>query len=242
MRARALPYLELIRESMVETLWPVRCALCDTPGESLCRTCIKNLPYIDQNEACPLCGAAFGKLACTECNHLTLGIRGLDSFPLDGCRSVCRASPEALKLVRIYKDSGDRTLTKPLARLIAHAIPTAWAGAQLVPVPARANALKKRGFDHIEELSKEVARYARLHRSLLLAHTGKKDQRELGAAARLANMRGAFVMAPTSRASAPTKVILLDDVITTGATIYAAAECLRQAGVKKIYGLSFARV
>lgn len=242
MKTGALPYLELIRESMAETLWPVRCALCDTPGESLCRRCIKRLPYIDQNEACPRCGAAFGKLACTECNHLTLGVRGLSGFPLDGCRSVCRASPQALKIVRIYKDSGDRTLAKPIARLIAQAIPTSWAGAQLVPVPARANALKKRGFDHVEELSKEVAKHARLHRSILLAHTGKKDQRELGAAARLANMRGAFVLAPNSRAAAPPKVILIDDVITTGATLYAAAECLRQAGVKKIYGLSFARV
>ncbi len=242
MKAAALPYWELMRESLTETLWPVRCALCDTPGEPLCARCERKLPYIDQNEACPTCGTAFGKLACTECNHLTLGLRGLDRFPLDGCRSVCRANPEALKIVRIYKDSGDRTLAEPLSRLLAQAIPASWAGAYLVPIPARANALKKRGFDHIELLSGKLARRARMHRSLLLAHTGKHDQRELDAAARLANMRDAFVLQPSPLAAAPSKVVLLDDVITTGATIYAAAECLRLAGVKEVYGLSFARV
>ncbi|MDO4854548.1 MAG: ComF family protein [Coriobacteriia bacterium] len=242
MKTAALPYWELIRESLTETVWPVRCALCDAPGEPLCARCERRLPYIDQNEACPMCGAAFGKLACTECNKLVLGLRGLSDFPLDGCRSVCRASPEALKIIRIYKDSGDRTLAEPLSRLLAQAIPRSWSGAHLTPIPARANALKKRGFDHIEALSIKLARRAHLHRSLLLTHAGKEDQRELDAAARLANMRDAFALQPGSAAAVPPKIILLDDVITTGATIYAAAECLRQAGAKEVYGLSFARV
>ncbi len=242
MKTAALPYWELMRESLTETLWPVRCALCDTPGEPLCARCERRLPYIDQNEACPTCGAAFGKLACTECNKLVLELRGLGEFPLDGCRSVCRASPEALKIVRIYKDSGDRTLAEPLSRLLAQTIPASWSGAHLVPIPARAKALKKRGFDHIEALSSKLARRAHLHRSLLLTHADKLDQRELDAAARLANMCDAFTLRRGLRATVPPKIILLDDVITTGATIYAAAECLRQAGAKEVYGLSFARV
>ncbi len=261
LEAQALNYFNFIKESLAETLWPKRCAICDVPGASLCTECERKLPYIDQNYACPICGAAHGKLACTECNKLSLELRGLGKFPLDGCRSVCIAEPSALKLIRIYKDSGEQNLAKPLGKLLAQTIPWTWRSAQLVPIPAREDSLKKRGFDHIDRLSHEVARQSQLHRVQLLEDTGKQDQRELNAKERLKNMQGAFKLKGSLTSSTkegelneygefdknrppniPSNIILLDDVMTTGATLYTAAAFLREAGAKRIYALTFARV
>ncbi|MBQ1559106.1 MAG: hypothetical protein IIZ69_13600, partial [Pseudomonas sp.] len=50
-----------------ELLWPTRCVVCDLPGELLCERCRSRLPWIEQRFACPVCGAPFGELTCTEC-------------------------------------------------------------------------------------------------------------------------------------------------------------------------------
>ena len=233
-------YLELLGEAASETLWPTRCAICDTPGAPLCARCKRQLPYIDPFFACPTCGAPFGKAACTECNRVTLDHRGLDAWPLDGCRSVCRATKDAIKLVTTYKDHGDQTLAPHLAHLMAQILPPAWRDAQLVPVPARSDAVRRRGFDHVDKLSALLAREARLHRTRALANKGGKDQRALGDKQRLANMTDAFGLVHGARLAPG--VILVDDVMTTSATLFAAASVLRQAGAQHVFALTFARV
>ena len=66
----------LTSEALLETLWPTRCAVCDTPGEVLCAPCSLNLSHIDWWRACPRCGAPFGRVQCSECNPVMLGATG----------------------------------------------------------------------------------------------------------------------------------------------------------------------
>ena len=59
--------LDVARQAVEELLWPTRCVVCDQPGELLCARCRKSLVWIEQRHACPVCGAPFGRIACTQC-------------------------------------------------------------------------------------------------------------------------------------------------------------------------------
>ena len=87
------------KELFKELLWPTRCVLCDMPDTLLCHSCKVNLPYLDQLQSCPICGSAYGKGICTECNQFILDWKHLSSFPLDGCTSSTRLTPETRRII-----------------------------------------------------------------------------------------------------------------------------------------------
>ncbi|MEG0324645.1 MAG: double zinc ribbon domain-containing protein, partial [Raoultibacter sp.] len=78
---------KLLVESLEETLWPTRCAVCDTLGTVLCDRCRQRLPYIDYWRSCPRCGAPFGFTQCTECNPVMLTGLPDHTLPYASCRS-----------------------------------------------------------------------------------------------------------------------------------------------------------
>jgi ComF family protein len=100
----------------------------------------------------------------------------------------------------------------------------------LVPIPLHRARLRQRGYDQALELAKPLARA--LHLPLLPDALRRvratTPQSELDAARRKGNLRGAFTVAPDARL--PAHVALVDDVMTTGATLHAAARALRRAG------------
>ena len=107
----------------------------------------------------------------------------------------------------------------------------------IVPVPADPERRLKRGHHAATGLARELARRWELPVEPLLARTRPSTpQRGLDDAARRRNVAGAF------RASAsPVRVLLIDDVYTTGATVNAAASALRKAGVRRVEVVTFAR-
>jgi ComF family protein len=102
----------------------------------------------------------------------------------------------------------------------------------IVPVPLHRQRLRKRGYDQALELAKRVACATEvpLHAGALCRIRDTAPQSELGAKARYRNLRNAF----TVKGQLPAHVALLDDVMTTGATLYAAAAALRRAGVQRV--------
>lgn len=229
-------------EALAETLWPTRCAVCDEPGEVLCDRCRLLLPYLDWWRACPQCGAPFGRVQCSECNPVILGAAGFALLPLDGCASAVVYGDDVARIVRTWKDAGERRLVADMAALMARVMPPAWLAEHpaVVPVPATSAALRRRGFDHGTELASTVAAQLGLDMLPLLARPKARDQRTLARRGRIANMEGRFRALPG--ASAPVTTIIVDDVFTTGSTLYAAAEAIRTAGATRIYALTFARV
>ena len=116
---------------------------------------------------------------------------------------------------------------------------TQWADA-LVYVPASPEALLRRGFDHMERVAEIVARrtgMALVH--ALVSCKGARDQRELGRGERLANRSGSFSLAADAL---PRRIILIDDVFTTGATLSAAAHVLLDGGAHEIRTVTCCRV
>ncbi|MFR9169933.1 MAG: ComF family protein, partial [Gordonibacter urolithinfaciens] len=152
-------YVRGAAEALAETLWPTRCAVCDAPGEVLCDACRSALPYLDWWRACPVCGAPFGRVQCSECNPVVLGRAGRDTVPYDGCASAVTFGEAPARIVRTYKDQGERRLAEPLACLMARARPPSWRPEAVAFVPATSAARRRRGFDHAELLARGLAQW-----------------------------------------------------------------------------------
>lgn len=226
-----------------ELLSPTRCASCERPGELVCGECLRKMTRIDPAHACPLCGAPFGELVCTEC-------RG-EATAVDRCLAAAVFEGPPARIVRAYKDGGERRLAVEIARLMVGAArdaerlaPDRYAGLlsdadALAFVPVTAEAYRRRGFDHMEAVAREASRACGAPVVDALLKHGSADQREFSREERLASSRDVYEVVEDVRGA---RLLLLDDVITTGATVGAAAAALKRAGARRVDALAFARV
>ena len=110
----------------------------------------------------------------------------------------------------------------------------------LVPVPVHAERRRERGYNQAELLALELARLTSLSmRDLLARRQATTMQHRLDRAGRLRNLRDAFAVRHEARP--PPVVILIDDILTTSATLEACASVLRLAGTLHVYGFAIAR-
>lgn len=219
-------------------LIPPRCLVCDEPGwadRDLCRACATALPW--NRQACGRCALplAVDDGVCGVCLRRAPPFQRARApftygFPLD-------------RLLPRLKFHGDLASARLLAELFVAALPPDWReqGPQaLLPVPLHRTRLSQRGYDQALELARLVAARTGLP---LLANALQRSrataaQTELGAGARRRNVRGAFVLRTTML---PPRVALLDDVMTTGATLGECARLLRTAGCEHIEAWCIAR-
>lgn len=236
-------FLKFTGEVVLETIWPTRCAICDTPGENvLCEGCKGSLLLNDSFKACPKCGAPFGRTQCTECNDTSLNAVDMKCLPLDTMAHAMLANDDATRIIKIYKDSDERRLLDYIASRIAAMIsPDRKREHSVVTyIPDTAKAKRRRGFDHAEEIARSVADRAGLACATFFETPRSIDQRQLDKRARLANMKDALHVKEDM--GMPKSVLIVDDICTTGATIYSAALALRDAGAQKVHAVTFAKV
>lgn len=240
-RNQQTSYLGKAASVLAEAVWPTRCIACDAPGKVLCDECWGKLSFIDYWNACPRCGAPYGRLLCTECNTYTLKGLGYQSTPFDRCVSAVHFDRRAAAIVRGRKDLDERRLDDVAAYCIACAVPTEWLArvSCVCGIPATAAAVRRRGFDHGHALAQAVAAYLHLPTLSPLTANPVRDQRGLGRNLRAGNMEHAFTVQGALDFS---DVLLVDDVYTTGATLMAAAQTLRENGVEHVYCATFAHV
>ncbi len=146
------------------------------------------------------------------------------------------------RLVPRFKFHHDLAAGRMMAELMAGPLASAPRPDVVVPVPLHAHRLRRRGYDQALELARPLARSLGLplRADLLERIRATAPQSELDADARHRNLTRAFAV--TASAPLPAHVALVDDVMTTGATLHAAAKALRKAGVARVDAWVCARV
>jgi ComF family protein len=231
---RALQEPSALKDLVLEFLFPRRCSLCGQEARGvLCQGCQGALkPY--EGAACRYCALPLESpwaSACGPCLRRPPSFQRALSFGLyEG------ALKEA---VHLMKFASRRQLAAPLAeRLLMLGLPQGLDA--VLPVPMTKRGLLKRGFNQSALLAREVAR--RLGLALLLGALRKRRhtprQTTLPRQERLRNLRGAFEASGVVKGK---RLLLVDDVMTTGATLEECARALRRAQAKEVYALVLAR-
>ena len=207
-------------------LLPWRCLVCRERGEGgdLCGACRAALPVAVA--ACARCALPLPAPApaCRRCLRSPPPWQAAHAafaygFPLD-------------RLLPRFKFHGDLAVGRVLADLWCARLPAARPAA-LVPVPLHRSRLRERGYDQALELARVLARHGGLpvRADALWRPRATARQSELAAKARRRNVAGAFALRGPPL---PPHVALVDDVMTTGATLRACTQMLRAAGVKRV--------
>jgi len=215
---------------MLDLLLPQRCLVCGAGGTPLCAGCRDGLSPLEP-PLCERCGApvAWPVARCRECAGRRLAFAS--------ARAAVAYDESARALVAGWKERGLRRLAEEAAAVLAERLPRPDAACTTFVPPDRDRRLR-RGHHPAEGLARALARRWELDCAELLVRAGaSRPQRGLGVADRRRNVAGAF----RSTARPPSRVLLVDDVYTTGATVSAAASALRAAGAREIVVLTFAR-
>ncbi len=211
------------------------CLLCDAAGgtiPNLCEACARELPTLP--DPCVTCGADVvpGTRRCPAC--------AARPPPVD--RTVCALAyvPPVDYLVGRLKFHRDLRVVPVLAGLLLRAVAPGTGADWLAPVPIAASRLRKRGFNQALELARVVSagtgvRITGVARRRRGADTPQSSLPET--AARRANVAHAF----QARAPVAGRVAIVDDVVTTAATVNALARCLKRAGASRVEVWAVAR-
>ena len=233
-------------QGLLDTIFPNTCLTCDMPVEEkggLCGPCWHDTPFIAGTicDACgtPLPGSADGAAAfCDDCMVL--------ARPWDRGRAALIYRGNARRLVLAMKHGDRPELARSAARwMMAVAGELVTPDTVLVPVPAHPVRLWARRFNQAALLAGEMARIAGadLKVDALIRSRNTQTQEGRSRDGRFANMDGAIRPHPhRSQSVSGRRVVVVDDVMTSGATLAAAVDACRQAGATRINVAVLARV
>jgi ComF family protein len=210
-------------DRLLGCLLPPRCVLCGRPGQPPC------------HDLCPGCDAGLPRLASAlDCND---SIGGRITAACDRSFAMCAYAPPVDALVQALKYAGQLALGRVLGRLLARQV--AELGLHLdvdcvLPVPLHPRRYAERGFNQSAEIACFAARALQLPFAPTLAARRRETRPQVGLspADRHANMHEAFVAVPGDVRAR--RIVIVDDVITTGSTVAALASALKQAGAVSV--------
>lgn len=228
----------------LDLIFPIECLNCGKSNFWLCDDCFKTIKIRD-SQLCFVCGKEnlFGK-TCAECQDKTY---------LNGVFCAGNYSDKLLsQVIHAFKYSFVKNLAENLAGFIILAFSNELKKARLldeeknfhdfivVPVPLSKMRKRWRGFNQAEELAKTLANKKGLevNNNILVRIKNKKSQASLKPEKRLKNIEGIFT-AKNENLNCK-KYILIDDVITTGATMNECAKILKEAGADEVWGFVIA--
>jgi len=184
---------------------PTPCISCEKPGSPFCLECQTSFPTSAQ-----------------PANRL--GIQGV---------AFCEYGDLPAKIINAIKEYGQTSLIGPIAGLMAKDWPKEISKPTLIPIPSSSKNYRKRGYQHILKLTAALEKRIPEAKSVSLLRSvrDREDQASLTPADRLANLQGAFSVDLRGFNPRESPIVLVDDVITSGATVQAAQRALEEAGV-----------
>ncbi|MDR1443370.1 MAG: ComF family protein [Treponema sp.] len=222
--------------SVKEFFFPSGCGLCGAalfePGEApqgLCTPCRESLetrPETPAEECCGRCGRPLisEQGRCLSC-------REQDDWNCDSVSLLYPYTGQYRKLLGAYKFQKNLGLGNYLAGRLAERCRD-FPGFEVVPVPPRPGKIRRTGWDQVEYLARRLGKEG-LPVRRCLKRLPSQTQKKLGRRERLQNLEGRFI--PTG--TPPRRALLIDDVMTTGATLEACAAALKKGGSEQVCGI-----
>ncbi len=216
----------------LDLLFPLACVSCRKEGAFICEPYRPGLPEL-REPYCRLC-AEPGPVACQKCLA--------DPPRYDGIRAPYRMEGPVREMVYGLKYRNYRAYAPHIAALLAEHIsilPSPTDG--IVPIPLHKARLRERGYNQAELMARELSKLTAMPVAVDLLSRTKNTLPQVSLETdkeRRENIRNAFTVTGDVRGLS---ILLLDDVVTTGATMNAAAGALKKAGAASVWGLALAR-
>jgi ComF family protein len=241
-------FLRSVPDSLFSLIFPADCRICHSQLDRfswtpVCNDCWNSVQRFD-GAACGRCGIFVDHPLDREAVYLCGNCQS-EPFDFEAARSFAWYDGNLRLLIHLLKFDGYKPLAKPLGRLAAEvAREMSPSGFDIVlPVPLHRSRQRTRGFNQSALLASNIAR------EFGLSDTGKdcvrvrntRPQTGLNAKERHKNVKGAFQV-PRPESVKSRRILLVDDVMTTGATANACARALMEAGAKSVSVVTLARV
>ncbi len=243
--------LKKIRRYMTDVFFPRQCPVCKEAlpfsadpklplSALICRDCICELSFIN-GPVCKKCGKELSEAnqnvgLCNDCQkHIRLFSKNV---------SVLNYTSIEREILADLKYRGKREYAEPLALIAAMYLEKSQSLPPIdvvVAVPVHKERLKKRGYDQAALLARAIAGRMglRFRGDILIRSSATKAQKELGYEDRILNLQHAFSACIESDKEFK-RILIVDDIYTTGATLEICTEALLQAGAKEVYGCCIA--
>ncbi len=224
-------------QALLDILFPPSCVSCKTTEGWLCQSCLNNISFISP-PICERCGTpiATSTSFCRQCNNNPLQ-------HIDGIRAASRFKNNPIRpAIHFLKYSNHKAVASILGKILTDTYRRYDLTADvIVPVTLHPSRFRERGYNQSELLATQAGNLLDLfvNTTTLQRARKTKSQMELGADERHKNVANAF--ACCNQELSGQKVLLIDDVCTTGSTLDACANALKQSGAISVWGLTLAR-
>ncbi|HWS71486.1 MAG TPA: ComF family protein [Thermoanaerobaculia bacterium] len=228
--------LSMLGREALRIVLPAWCAVCacELPWRdriaSCCADCWRSLPRIATAKCSSCAMPLVEESVCLDCQP--------NPLPVDWCEAWGRYSGGLERVLRAFKFGRADFFDAPLASLMASVLRDRDFDV-VVPVPMAFLHEQRRGYNQAELLARALGNIIDIDCELLLATRGsRRTQSRLAAEQRAANVRGAFTASPRAKGK---RVLIVDDVCTTGETLRACALALRDAGAARVCAITVAK-
>ncbi len=237
----------VLRTRVRMLLFPPRCGACRTlldwydasDGRALCSKCTEKWASAEE-QSCGVCGLKLGACSCLPEELYKTSAQGL--FKLVYYTRGVETGVQSRILYRIKQKRAKR-VTEWLAAQLAELLPTDEADMILTWIPRGYRARSQTGTDQAEQLARAVAAQTGLCILPLIKRRrrGEQEQKHLSPAARLQNAKQSFLPAKAlAQTVSGRAVVLVDDIVTTGASMAACTRILQKAGAARVYCMAVA--
>ena len=224
-------------DGALDLIYPPFCLVCGQAGKNyLCAKCIEKIDII-KPPFCRKCGTPCESYYCSDCR--------LQEFVFECACSAGIYDGVLSEAIHAFKYKGYGVMADPLAELMARCFPTTYLAGKtdlVMPIPIHSSRMVERGFNQATELTRRFCKMVSLpaEYDVLYKHKKTRHQVELSQELRAINLAGAFRVRHAEKIRGK-RVLLIDDVFTTGATLDEAARTLHDAGAKSVSGYMLAR-